>query len=420
MRILIWGLILVVSAVAYNKVNQINSLPKEVIQKEALTLDYDMEKIYALDYINELRAEVGLVEFTTSSVLEQSAENHANYIIANDEPSHYEKPNKIAFTGESIGERVEAAGYKSSYASENLSTGSRDYKHSIDGLFSAIYHRFGFLNFKIDEIGIGISQNSSNKSKTSFVYNMGNSRLNRLCSGDSFHREGSYIEGACFDREFKIKEKSFNDAINITRNKILITYPYDGQVDVPPAFFEEIPDPLPEHEVSGFPISISFNENHYKKLELTSFKLFNSTNKEITNRLLYDHKSDIHHMFKKFEFALFPLERLEWNSHYEVRVEYFADGVKKEKEWSFKTRAFEEKLHKLTEENYSVKVKKNISEIFYFKPSSQHDSIGDIEYPLSIDVTIIDNNTIRVTAFDDAPNEVLLKFGKHKLLLHVE
>jgi hypothetical protein len=125
-------------------------------------------------------------------------------------------------------------------------------------------------------------------------------------------------------------------------------------------------------------------------------------------------------MFKKFEFALFPLERLEWNSHYKVKVEYFADGAKKEKEWSFKTRAFEEKLHKLTEENYSVKVKKNISEIFYFKPSSQHDSIGDIEYPLSIDVTIIDNNTIRVTAFDDAPNEVLLKFGKHKLLLHVE
>ncbi len=420
MRIVIWSLVFLLSTMAYNKLSNINSIPKEIIQKEALALDYDMEKIYALDYLNELRESVGLVKFSTSSILEQSSENHAHYIIENDEPSHYEKANRVSFTGESIADRVEATGYKSSYILENLSTGSRDYKHSIDGLFSAIYHRFGFLDFKINEIGIGISQNSSNKSKTSFVYNMGNSRLNRLCNGNSFHMQGHYVEGACFDRDFKIKEKSFNDSINIIRNSKVVIYPYDNQVDVPPAFFEETPDPLPEHEVSGFPISISFDEEQFTKLELTTFKLFNSENKEITDTLLFDYKSDIHHMFKKFEFALFPLKRLEWNSTYRVKVEYFFDGVKKEKEWNFKTRTFDEKLHIVTAKNYTFNIKKNISEIFYFKPLSQHDNIGDIEYPLSVDVTIIDNNTIRFTAFDNAPSKVELNFGQHKLLVYIE
>jgi hypothetical protein len=421
MRILIWGLILVVSAMAYNKVKYINSLPQEIIEKEALLLDYDMEKIYALEYLNELREAVGLVPFSTSALLEKSAQNHAHYIIENNEPSHYENVNKLAYTGESIGDRVKAVGYKSSFASENLSTGSRDYKHSIDGLFSAIYHRFGFLDFKIDEIGMGIEQNSLKKSKTAFVYNMGNSRLNRLCNGKSFYGEGSYIEGACFDRDFKIKYESFKEALSNRKHATKIAiYPYDGQVDVPPAFFEETPDPLPDYEVSGFPISISFDEEQYKKLELISFKLFDSEGKEVKDTIFYNHDSDINHMFKKFEFALFPLKRLKWNSRYKVEVNYFADGEKKQKKWSFTTRTFEEKLHIVTASNYKFKIKKNISEIFYFKPFSEHDSIKNIEYPLSVDVSIIDNNTIRFTAFEDASSKVILNFGKHKLILDIE
>jgi len=158
MRIIIWGLVFFVSAIAYNKISKLESASKEVIVKEALALDFVMEKIHLIDYLNELREAVGLARFNHSAMLEESAENHALYLIDNNETSHYEISGKIGFTGVSISERVQAVGYKASYVSENLSGGSRDYKHSVDGLFSAIYHRFGFLNFKIDEIGIGINQ----------------------------------------------------------------------------------------------------------------------------------------------------------------------------------------------------------------------------------------------------------------------
>ena len=419
MRIIIWLLILLISTTVYHKLNQLALEPREVFIKEALELDFEMEKMYALDYINELRKASGLVKFSTSPLLEKSAKNHANYLIENNQTSHYETSTNVGFTGVSIGERVQAIGYKSSYVSENLSGGSKDYKHSVDGLFSAIYHRFGFLDFKIDEIGIGINQDNKHKEKTSFVYNMGTQKLNRLCKGKSFSGYGKYIKGPCFDRGFKIKEKDFNKAFTINRNKVVI-YPYDGQTDVPPAFFEEIPDPLPAHDVSGFPISISFDEEQFSSVEVTSFKLFDNNNKEITHTLLYDHKSDIHHKFKKFEFALFPLERLEWNKEYKVNIKYFANGVKKEKEWNFRTRTFKEKLHTVTANNHTFKVTKNMSEIFYFKPLNERDILKDIKYPLSTDVTIIDNNTIKFTAFDDAPNEVKLKFGRHNILLEIE
>ncbi len=60
----------------------------------------------------------------------------------------------------------------------------------MDGLFSAIYHRFAFLSPGIDEIGVGVTQNEQDSDKSAFVYVMGNSELNRLCSFKSFKGAG--------------------------------------------------------------------------------------------------------------------------------------------------------------------------------------------------------------------------------------
>ena len=421
MRILIWGLILVVSAMAYTKVNHINSLPQEVIQKEALALDYDMEKIYALDYLNELRVAVGLVKFSTSALLEQSAENHARYIIENDEPSHYEQANKVAFTGHSIGDRVKTVGYKSSFASENLSTGSRDYKHSVDGLFSAIYHRFGFLDFKIDEIGIGIEQNSLKKSKTAFVYNMGNSRLNRLCNGKSFHREGSYIEGACFDRDFKIKHQSFKDALsNRNHDTKIAIYPYDGQVDVPPAFFEETPDPLPNYEVSGFPISVEFNDYYFKELSLRSFKLFDSSNHEVKDVLLMDKSNDPHQRFTSLQYALFPLQRLEFDTQYRVEVNYTVKNKEYTLIWAFTTQKSVVELHRVASKNATVHLEKGKSHILYFPPHDAHDMLKNIQFPTDVDIKFIDHNTLALTILDESLDDFTLKSKDREIHIIME
>ena len=65
---------------------------------------------------------------------------------------------------------------------ENLSVNTVGQAKSIDNLFSAIYHRFVFLNLDKDEIGFGVaSTEKKRKIKKAYVYDMGSLRVSKLC-----------------------------------------------------------------------------------------------------------------------------------------------------------------------------------------------------------------------------------------------
>ena len=170
------------------------------------------------------------------------------YLVVNGESAHEEIPGHKGFTGVSPKERALRAGYDSSFVSENLSTKNNSGKSSIDGLFSAIYHRFGFLDPAIDQIGVGATQNPSNTAQSAFVYLMGNSELEVLCNAPGFKGSGKYVYKVCRDPGHCIAEKKFKKALNNNKqhNPKIILYPYDGQEEVPPAFYSEVPDPLPD------------------------------------------------------------------------------------------------------------------------------------------------------------------------------
>ena len=72
------------------------------------------------------------------------------------------------------------------------------YKNSVDGLFSAIYHRFGFLDFTTDEIGIGESDDSN---LYVYTYDIGNKRLREFCNkGESDSDITGYYMTICADQ----------------------------------------------------------------------------------------------------------------------------------------------------------------------------------------------------------------------------
>jgi len=258
LRMLVWGLIITISWGVYQNINTSHNNKNQNLQKiqKFQLIDEKFETSKALQYLNDIRDEAGMLRLDQNQQLQISAKNHANYLIAHDIIGHEETPYKEGFTGKNSSDRAMKVGYKTSLVSENISSMQRNYKESIDELFSAIYHRFGFLDFRIDEIGIAVTQKSSDRSKIAFVYNMGIGPLQRLCSQKSFEGRGKYVYNICADKNFKIKESHFNKAIdsNKIHNKKIIVYPYDEQSDVPPVFFDEIPDPLPRHDVSGFPI----------------------------------------------------------------------------------------------------------------------------------------------------------------------
>ncbi len=336
-------------------------------------------------------------KFLHNENLQKSAKSHADYLLQHDIIGHYQEEGKVGFSGILPRDRVISAGYKTGMSIENVSSHTIGYEKSIEGLFSAIYHRFGFLDFQVDEIGVGMSQDSKDSAKTAYVYNMGVYEINDLCKKSSYSGNGEYTYHICADENFKIKKSLFDAGYNACykRNKKVVIYPYDEQTNVPPAFYDELPDPLPEHRVSGFPISIQFNPYYHKIVKLKRFELFLG-DKKVTQTKLYDHISDINSLFKRNEFALFPLERLEWDSRYRVEVEYKVHDKSFSKTWYFKTKKLSSTPIMIDKKKMQVEISTSAGSILYFKPRHQNDILENIQYDANLDITFIDNNTIMI------------------------
>ncbi|HHD80871.1 MAG TPA: CAP domain-containing protein [Campylobacterales bacterium] len=277
---IIMGLLTLFSAYLYLLADA--PIAQKIIIKENPTIDIQKEERQTLEYLNQLRKGVGLIPLVNNNRLKNSAKNHAKYLIKNALIGHFEDKNIIGYTGKYASQRAIYNGYKTSMVIENISNNNFTYKESIDGLMAAIYHRFGFLDFHIDEIGIGVEQSQTDKSQTAFVYDMGSHNLEDICQKKNSIKSGEYATNICADKSLKIEAKLFNHILDLNRkrNPKVITYPFDGQTDIPPAFYDELPDPLPNYSVSGFPISMSFNDSYFKNINMISFKLFDDKGKE--------------------------------------------------------------------------------------------------------------------------------------------
>lgn len=389
-----------------------NDIPRQLLIKDAPTINITIEEKSALNYLNRLRTGAGLIELSSNQLLKNAAKNHANYLTQHKTIGHFEENSKNGFTGTYASDRILHTGYATPMVIENVSSNSRDYKESIDGLFSAIYHRMAFLDFQSDEIGIGIDQNQKDKFKTSFVYNMSIKAL------DTIYKEKNDIHPKSIKLPYNILHNALNTHKN--NNAKIVTYPFDNQRDVPPAFFDELPDPLPRHKVSGFPISINFNPEHFKSIKLIKFELLNSSGRVVQDTLTYDYKSDPHQRLKKFDYVLFPLKRLEWNQQYYVKFSAMVDKKMVIKKWSFQTRDFDEPLHYVKNNKKIFTIKKNQPNIFYFPPQSRVDLLSGIEYSSKFNIDFIDKNTIKLTALANIPTPITLNIGQKHLKIKIQ
>jgi len=375
----------------------------------------------ALVYLNTLRSKAGMIEFTENRYLDSAAQNHANYLYINNATGHYEDENLPGYTGYSPVDRALYAGYLSKFVSENVSAGESDYTGSVDDLFSAIYHRFGFLNTDTDTIGIGINTDR-------YVYDMGNSGLNTLCAYEHYDG-GSYYIDVCADENIKIGVDYYGGEINTTRSKNpdVIIWPYDGAENIPPAFYEEYPDPLPDYGVSGYPLSIQFNRYYFPgDVSLESFSLYNEEGNEITDVRLLDSASDPNQEIDDHEFALFPLQRLEWGESYRVVAVYEYNGVEYTKEWSFKTKELEYPYYKITTADETIYVDSGEYYGYYFVPLDADDVIYNYSYTYpqgdSVDIKKVDANTyyIKLTGSSGDVFEFSFNDGERKLTLIIK
>jgi hypothetical protein len=374
-------------------------------------MDTTHEKVAARSHLNSIREAMGLNILRQNDQLNIAAQAHADYLVANNESSHFETEGHHKFVGVRPVDRTLYADYSSTYVSENLSTHIYSGQESINGLFSAIYHRFGFLSLNIDEIGVGAAQDKNKTSNSAFVYVMANSYLEMLCHEKGFFGSGKYFFRVCKNEEHRIREKEFTKAQtkNKKNNPKIVIYPYDGQIEVPPVFYDESPDPLPDHEVSGFPISIEFSDYYFKKVQLLSFRLYSSSGIEVKDTILMQKRNDPHQLFNDKQFALFPLKRLDYSAEYKVAVHYRTKNKEHTITWNFKTLKLVEKLHIIKNKNATIHLAKGKSHILYLPPLDAHDILEKIQFPADVNIVFIDHNTLRLSVMDEGLDDFKIK-----------
>ncbi len=402
-----------------------SSRPESVVVLQPVMEDIAYERSHAFDYVSETREAMAMNGLTPNTLLERAAQSHADYLVANHAKSHFETVGKPHFTGVAPVDRVAHVGYASLRVSENLSTHHHSAKDSVEGLFSAIYHRFAFLDPQIDEMGVGVTQDAARGSNSAFVYVMGNSQIRNLCQEESFSGVGNYVYKVCADRKHRIRAKAFKHALQSQQqeNPALILYPYDGEEGVAPVFYDEAPDPLPESEVSGFPVSVIFNPAFFSPAsseQVSDVSLALYKNQKKVPAYFMDKENDPHGRFSDHQFALFPEERLAYNTRYKAVLRYRYKDEVQQRIWHFSTTQIEEPLYMIIQPEQTIHIKAGSECVLYFKPKDAHDLLGNIHYPQRVSVTFLDHNTLKLSMLSADADSFTIRTGRHRVKVIVE
>jgi uncharacterized protein YkwD len=390
------------------------------VQADALYDPNDLSNAYS--YLNQLRQQVDMIPLSQNDYLQQSAMNHADYLTINNVLGHGEAQGNPGFTGVSVGDRALYAGYLSKSVSENISYGDQSSEDSIDGLMSAIYHRFGFLNFGITAVGVGISYASLiEEGATNYVYNMSNEGFHTLCTGTTADKANQYYYSVCKDENFLIEssvyEATRDEPYGLNPNIVL--WPANNASGISPVFYEESPDPLPDYSISGYPISIQFNPLTYENVVVSNFVLYRDKDGAqigLTREL--NESTDPNGRFSGLEYALFPLERLDWNTRYRAELTYSAQligGTTTETRnlaWEFNTRQSEQPLYEITTQGETIKVPSDSTFAVYYP--SQGDSRVRWSYSggMTVKFSYIDSNaTFQISVSGVDGNRATFEFN---------
>ena len=285
----------------------------------------------AIAKINRIRSYSGVAKLRYDARLKRAAYRHARYLGVNGEKGHTERRGRAEYSGATPSDRIVRAGYHTRAVVENVSFGEKSYSSSIDTLMATIYHRHGFLDFRVDSIGPA----RAGRRYSVFVYDMSLSTLDRLCSSSSRASGRDYVYDICSDRNKRISKSKFLSLIRGVerRSKSIVKYPYNSQRGVPSRYRRERPDPISRIANAGYPISILFNPSYYRSVKLKSFTLKSLNGKPIKGRVLSS-RNDRYKKLDRNAFVFVPLSPLK-RGGYEAHFTGVADGRRIDERWRF-------------------------------------------------------------------------------------
>lgn len=255
-------------------------------------------------WINFRRGQAGISTLTRSSVIDIAAQGHSTYQSVNNVITHEQTLGKQGFTGASLSDRLAAAGYvfnvnsSRAYGEIIAATSNASGQYMAEELITAIYHRFVMFEPMFKEMGTGAAATSQGYNY--FTVN--------------FAANNGYGAGLPFGQ--------------------VMVWPFNGQARVPRNFFSdtELPDPVPDRNEVGYPISVHANID--TTVRVTSFTVRPRGGAELQSRLL---TSATDTRTGKSSAAIVPLSPLLPATIYEVTFAGDVDGIAVNRSWSFMT-----------------------------------------------------------------------------------
>lgn len=335
----------------------------------------------AFIYLNKIRQELNLNRLSLNPKLSAAAQNHANYSSEHNLQAHQEQADLPNFTGLTPTQRALQKAYLSP-VSEVIAYNRNKPNAFVNDLMSAIYHRLSLLDMTHSEVGIGVAGDQKGVVKSVLSASLGNEYLRKACEAKTpLHSGQLYYKNYCQPGQPLSKKAVQQGKMRIAKqNPKLINWPKSGGT-VPPVFYEESPDPLPNCNVSGYPVHLQVNPIYEGRIQFlpATFKL---SRLHITDKIpvevatVFTNHTDPNkpkhttsqNNKKDRWIALFPLHRLDWNSRYQAEIQYRENGQVKTRRWNFFTPS-QPNLHQIeqTQAKLSIYVGQPIS--LYFPPN---------------------------------------------------
>ncbi|HYD81002.1 MAG TPA: CAP domain-containing protein [Paucimonas sp.] len=250
---------------------------------------------------NYRRQQAGLSMLTRNAAIDTAAQGHSDYQRINNVTTHVQEAGKAGFTGAQEQDRLRAAGYvlpSAGYAfGEVISSRSNALgADAAEDLIGAIYHRFIVLEPMFKEAGAGAATGGSTTWFTADFAAIG------LDAG-------------------------------LARGGVAV-YPFSGQTNVATGVNsdEEEPDPVPNQNRVGYPVSV--HANLTSTLTVQSFTLKPRGGADMAVRLLTRERDP---NAPASAAAVIPLSALAPATTYDVQFSGAVDGIAVNRAWSFTT-----------------------------------------------------------------------------------
>jgi uncharacterized protein YkwD len=255
------------------------------------------------NWINYRRAQLGVPAVTENVQINNAALGHSEYLRTNNVMSHDQRTGNPGFTGATLLDRLNAAGYTipaTGFAYGEVISGTTNGNgfYMAEELITAIYHRFVMFEPKFREIGTGAARSASGY---------------HYFTAD-FATRGGFGPG-------------------IAANTVVI-WPFSGQTGVTPNFLSDSEDPDPVAGINevGYPISVHANIDAPVTMQTFTVRPRGGSNLQVQ---VVNASAD---PSKRTAIAIVPLARLQAATTYDVSFSGTVNGAPVTRNWSFTTR----------------------------------------------------------------------------------